>query len=115
MAKSMPVSGKLSVVTGASTGIGLELAKCCAKDGMEILVVADEPEIEQAAETLRGLGASKVEALQADLSNEAGVDKLVAAVKDRRIEHLIANAGRGLGDAFLNQTWADAKFVVETN
>src|SRR6202000_584856 len=85
------------------------------KDGMDILVVADEPEIEQAAETLRGLGAGHVEALQADLSTEAGVDKIIAAVKGRQIEHLIANAGRGLGDAFLNQDWAAARFVVDTN
>jgi short-subunit dehydrogenase len=115
MAQSQPHSGKFSIVTGASTGIGLELAKHCAKDGMDLLVVADEQEIEQAAETLRGLGAGNVEALQADLSTEAGVDKLVAAVKGRQIEHLIANAGRGLGDSFLNQAWADAKFVVDTN
>ena len=108
-------AGKFSIVTGASSGIGLELAKNCARDGMDILVVADEPEIEQAAETLRGLGAGNVQALQADLSSEAGVDKLIAAAGDRPIEHLIANAGRGLGDAFLNQDWADAKYVVETN
>jgi short-subunit dehydrogenase len=108
-------AGKFSIVTGASTGIGLELAKNCAKDGMDILVVANEMEIEQAAETLRGLGAGRVEALQADLSNEAGVDKLIAAVEGRTIEHLIANAGRGLGDSFLNQDWADAKYVMDTN
>jgi short-subunit dehydrogenase len=108
-------AGKFSIVTGASSGIGLELAKCCAKDGMDILVVADEPEIELAAETLRGLGAGNVYALQADLSDEAGVDKLIAAVKDRPIEHLIANAGRGLGDSFLNQDWSAAKHVVATN
>src|SRR3954463_8792381 len=101
MAQSRPHSGKFSVVTGASTGIGFELAKCCAKDGMDLLIAADEPEIEQAAEALRGFGAANVEAVQADLSTEAGVDKLVAAVKDRQIEHLIANAGRGLGDSFL--------------
>ena len=42
--------GKLAVVTGASTGIGYELAKCCAKDGFDLVVVADEPEIHKAAE-----------------------------------------------------------------
>jgi short-subunit dehydrogenase len=115
MAQAQRHAGKFSVVTGASTGIGLELAKNCAKDGMDILVVANEPEIEQAAETLRGLGAGQVEALQTDLSNEAGVDKLIAAVKGRTIEHLIANAGRGLGDSFLEQDWAAAKYVVDTN
>lgn len=108
-------SGKFSIITGASTGIGLELAKCCAKDGMDLLVVADEPQIEQAAEQLRALGAGNVQAIQADLSSEAGVDKVIAAASDRSIEHLIANAGRGLGDSFLNQNWADARFVVDTN
>jgi short-subunit dehydrogenase len=115
MAQAQRHAGKFSIVTGASTGIGLELAKNCAKDGMDILIVANEPEIEQAAETLRGLGAGQVEALQTDLSNEAGVDKLIAAVKGRTIEHLIANAGRGLGDSFLEQDWAAAKYVVDTN
>ena len=106
MAQTQRHKGKFSIVTGASTGIGLELAKNCAKDGMDILIVANEPEIEQAAETLRALGAGTVEALEADLSNEAGVDKVIAAVRGRRIEHLIANAGRGLGDSFLEQDWA---------
>ena len=115
MAQSQPQAGKFSIVTGASTGIGLELAKCCARDGMDLLIAADEPQIEQAAEVLRSMGSGRVEAIQADLSNEAGVDKLIAAAKDRSIEHLIANAGRGLGDSFLNQNWADAKFVAQTN
>jgi short-subunit dehydrogenase len=115
MAQSQPHSGKFSIVTGASTGIGLELAKCCAKDGMDILIVADEPEIAAVAEELRALGAGQVEALQADLSSEAGVDQLIAATRGRSIEHLIANAGRGLGDAFLDQDWAAARFVADTN
>jgi short-subunit dehydrogenase len=115
MAQSQPHSGKFSIVTGASTGIGLELAKCCAKDGMDILIVADEPEIAAVAEELRALGAGQVEALQADLSSEAGVDQLIAATRSRSIEHLIANAGRGLGDAFLDQDWAAARFVADTN
>jgi uncharacterized protein len=36
---------KLAIVTGASTGIGLELARCCARDGYDLLIAADEPEI----------------------------------------------------------------------
>ena len=40
---------KLAMVTGASTGIGYELAILCAKDGFDLIVVADEPEIEEAA------------------------------------------------------------------
>ena len=44
---------KLAVVTGASTGIGLELAKQCAQHGFDLIVAADEPEIENAADELR--------------------------------------------------------------
>jgi short-subunit dehydrogenase len=44
---------KLAVVTGASTGIGLELARECAKHKFDLLVAANEPEIESAADTCR--------------------------------------------------------------
>jgi NAD(P)-dependent dehydrogenase (short-subunit alcohol dehydrogenase family) len=48
--------GKLAIVTGASTGIGYELARCCAEDGFDLLIAADEPEIQQAAEDFKKLG-----------------------------------------------------------
>jgi uncharacterized protein len=115
MANSMPHSGKFSIVTGASSGIGLELAKCCARDGMDLLIVADEPEIHQAAEELRALGSASVEAIEADLCDEEGVDQLIEAAGGRVPEHLIANAGRGLGKGFLDQDWEEARHVVDTN
>src|SRR3546814_15899303 len=43
----------LAIVTGASTGIGLELAKCCAGDGYDLIIAANEPEIEATARELR--------------------------------------------------------------
>lgn len=55
--------GKLAIVTGASTGIGYELAKCCAKEGFNLLVAADEPEIHQAAGEFGSLGV-EVDALE---------------------------------------------------
>jgi short-subunit dehydrogenase len=115
MAQPTSNSGKLSIITGASTGIGLELAKCCAREGMDLLIVADEPEIQQAAEALRALGAGKVEALEADLSDEEGVDQLIEAARGRVPEHLICNAGRGLGKSFLDQDWEEARHVADTN
>lgn len=104
----------LAVVTGASTGIGLELARCCAKNGFALLVVADEPEIQNAAELLKTKGGS-VEALEADLSTVEGVDELYKAIGGRPVSALLANAGRGLGKGFLDQDFDDIVRVVDTN
>jgi short-subunit dehydrogenase len=106
--------GSFAIVTGASTGIGLELAKCCAEDGYDLLIAADEPEINKAAEELRRFGG-KVEAVEADLATIEGVEDLLAAAGDRRVDALIANAGRGLGHAFLDQTFEEARRVLDTN
>jgi short-subunit dehydrogenase len=96
----------LAVVTGASSGIGLELARCCAKNGFALLVVADEPEIQNAAELLKTNGGS-VEALEADLATVEGVDELYKAIGGRPVSALLANAGRGLGKGFLDQDFDD--------
>jgi short-subunit dehydrogenase len=72
---SMSASRQFAIVTGASTGIGLELAKCCARNSFDLLIAADEPEIENAATAIRGLGAA-VETMQTDLSTIEGVDRL---------------------------------------
>lgn len=110
----MPHQERLAVVTGASTGIGLELAKCCAADGYDLVIAADEPEIENAASALRSIGGN-VEAVEADLATIEGVDKLYDAIKGRSVDLLLANAGRGLGHAFLDQDWKKARRVIDTN
>jgi short-subunit dehydrogenase len=112
----MSTSRPLAIVTGASTGIGFELAKRCAKEGYDLVIAADEPEIEQAANSLRnGGGGTKVEVVQADLATTEGVGRLYAAVKGRQVDALLANAGRGLGHGFLDQDFAKARRVVDTN
>jgi uncharacterized protein len=103
-----------AVVTGASTGIGFELARCCANDGYDLLIVADEPEINNAAARLQQSGA-RVEAIQADLSTQEGVDKLYQAIGGRPVDALLANAGRGLGKGFLDQNWDEVYRLINTN
>jgi short-subunit dehydrogenase len=110
----MSDSRPFAIVTGASTGIGFELAKRCANEGYDLLIAADEPQIEQAAASLRE-GGTQVEAVQADLATTEGVDKLHAATKGRQVDALLANAGRGLGHAFLDQDFDKARRVVDTN
>ena len=104
----------LAIVTGASSGIGFELAKRCAAEGFDLLVAADDPRIEEAARALGQAGGS-VEAVQVDLATPEGVDRLLAAVKDRPIDALLANAGHGLGRAFLDQDWDEIRHVIDTN
>ena len=110
----MSASRPFAIVTGASTGIGLELAKCCAREGFDLLIAADEPEIDNAAATIRDIGAN-VAAVQADLSTTQGVDRLCAAAAGRPVDALLANAGRGLGRAFLDQDFKRARLVIDTN
>ncbi|HEY0148696.1 MAG TPA: SDR family NAD(P)-dependent oxidoreductase [Allosphingosinicella sp.] len=104
---------KFAIVTGASTGIGLELAKLAAADGCDLLVAADTPLVDASSE-LKGLGV-EVTNVESDLSTFEGVDRLLAAAGGRRVDYLFANAGHGLGHAFLEQDPADWRHVIDTN
>lgn len=105
---------KLAIITGASTGIGFELATLAAKDGYDLLVVANEPLIDAAARDLEQFG-TRVEAIEADLSTLEGVDTLLAAANGRPVDVLCANAGKGLGKGFLDQSVEDWRRVIDTN
>jgi short-subunit dehydrogenase len=103
-----------AIITGASTGIGFELATLAARNGYDILVVADEPLIDAAAADFKQFGTD-VQSVQADLSTIDGVDTLLSAAGGRRIDLLCANAGHGLGHAFLDQEVARWRHVIDTN
>lgn len=107
---------KLAVVTGASSGIGYELARIAAGAGYDLLIAADEQRINAVADELRANGA-RVEAVFADLATSEGVRMLVERVNSNRasLELLLANAGHGLGHAFLDQDFAKARHVIDTN
>jgi uncharacterized protein len=111
----MPETAKpLAIVTGASTGIGYELAKICAQNGYDLLIAADQSAVHDAAKEFQSLGAA-VDAVEVDLATLEGVDRLYEAVKGRPVSALLANAGHGLGHAFLDQDFAQARHVIDTN
>jgi short-subunit dehydrogenase len=105
---------KLAVITGASTGIGYEIAKIAASEGYDLIVVADEPQINAAAGAFGADGIS-VQAVQVDLATIEGNDQLLAAIGERTVDVLVANAGLGLGHAFIDQDVTAWRRVIDTN
>lgn len=101
----------LAIVTGASTGIGRALAACAAKDGHDLILVADEPLIHDVA---REFG-TRAQAVETDLSSPEGVERLLAAADGRAIDVLCANAGTGAGGRFMEQDFATWRRTVDTN
>jgi short-subunit dehydrogenase len=109
-------SRQLALVTGASSGIGLELAKLFAQNNYDLVVAAEDAGIEEAAAELRGLGAN-VESVQVDLATRDGVERLAQRFSsDRRTPDAMAlNAGVGLGEGFLDQDLERIFGVINTN
>ena len=104
---------KLAIVTGASSGIGLEIAKLAAKDGYDLIVAADEPLVDASA-TFKEFGV-EVQGIEADLATDQGVTQLLAAIGDRPVDVLVANAGHGHGGAFVEQDPKGWKHTIDTN
>ncbi|MBN8849983.1 MULTISPECIES: SDR family NAD(P)-dependent oxidoreductase [unclassified Sphingomonas] len=97
---------RFAIITGASTGIGRELAQLAAADGYDLLLAADTPFTDV---------SGNAKTLEVDLSTFEGVDQLLDAVGGRQIDLLCANAGHGLGHAFLDQEVAEWRHVIDTN
>jgi len=104
----------LAVVTGASSGIGYHLARCAIENGFDVAVAADTP-LDEAVQDFTSLGANVVAAVQCDLATREGVDKLCEALGARQVDALMANAGHGLGGAFLEQEIEAIQHVINTN
>ncbi|MES1023282.1 SDR family NAD(P)-dependent oxidoreductase [Gloeocapsa sp. BRSZ] len=95
----------LAVVTGASNGIGYELAKQFAQNGFDLLVTATGESINEAAQAFEKLGA-KVKTVQADLATYDGVEALYSQIKatGQPVEAIAINAGVGVGGDFARET-----------
>ena len=92
----------LAVVTGGSSGIGIELARRFAENGYDLLIAAERQDhLATAQQELAASGAS-VETHASDLATEQGVDSLFATIEGRAVDVLCVNAGVGLGGPFVD-------------
>jgi uncharacterized protein len=96
---------QLAVVTGASSGIGLELARQFAAHGFDLIIAAEDDALASAGRELEQEGVS-VETVQVDLAQGAGVDELCERITaaGRPVDAAALNAGIGAGGAFASDT-----------
>lgn len=95
----------LAVVTGASSGIGYELAKNFINGGYDVIIAAEDPNILSVEHELQQQGVT-VQAVQVDLSTYDGVETLYNTIKmqGRAVEAIAINAGVGVGGDFTQDT-----------
>lgn len=96
----------LAVVTGASNGIGYELAKQFAQNGFDLLITATGPSIDEVASEIAQTSKSEIQTVQADLATYEGVETLYNKIKatGRPVDAIAINAGVGVGGDFARET-----------
>jgi short-subunit dehydrogenase len=106
----------LALVTGASSGIGLELARQFGENGFDLVIAAEDPGLSAAAAELRATGAD-VQPVQVDLRHPDGVRQLYAAATagGRPLDAVALNAGVGQGGAFIDTDLADDQEIIDLN
>jgi uncharacterized protein len=103
MAQSRPTA----LVTGASSGIGLELAKVFAREGYDLVIASsNRAKLKKAAKQIAPTGETSIDIVPVDLSKPMGPQKLYDAVTElgRRVDVLVNNAGFGVWGDFARET-----------
>src|SRR5262245_35315314 len=111
-------SGQTALVTGASYGIGLDLAECFAKDGYDLVLAArSEATLKQEAERLAQQHGVKVAAIAIDLGEHGAGHRLADAVRARgtHVDVLVNNAGYGIAGGFAGSDETNQLGMIDLN
>ena len=107
---------QFAVVTGASSGIGYELAKQFAQNGFDLLITSGGDRIHSAVNDIRASGTN-VQAVEADLATHEGVHKLLSAIQSagRPVDAAAINAGVGVSGRFLETDLGEELNMIALN
>jgi uncharacterized protein len=104
---------KFAVITGASSGIGYELARVFGENGYDLLINSSGERLEKATSDLKSLGV-EVTSVQSDLSTYEGVEQLWREIEGTRrpVDAIAMNAGVGVGGDFTRETDLDEELKM---
>lgn len=118
MARKRKGEGQTALVTGASMGIGVDLAECFAKDGYDLILTArSETALKEVADRLAATHKVKATAIAADLGVPGAGEKLAAEITTRglTVDALVNNAGYGIAGAFNGSERAGQLGMIDLN
>lgn len=108
--------GPWAIVTGATSGIGLELAQRLAEAGLNLVINARRPdELTKVAQLLTATNGVTVRVVAADLADPAGIQQLIDQTADLAVGLLVASAGYGTSGLFIQSTLAEELNMVRVN
>jgi short-subunit dehydrogenase len=118
MARTKPGAGQTALVTGASAGIGIDLAECFARDGYDLILTArGEPALREVAQRLAGAHGVKADIIALDLGAQGGGQKLHDEIKSRglKVDVLVNNAGYGHAGALTSSDLQTQLGMIDLN
>ncbi|MEI3577317.1 MAG: SDR family oxidoreductase [Acutalibacteraceae bacterium] len=102
-----------ALITGASSGIGRDMARELAKRGCDLILVARR--VNRLKEIKNEITGVSVETIECDVSTEENCTKLYNSVKDKGVDMLVNNAGFGLAGEFLSTDLNKELNMIKTN
>lgn len=102
-----------ALITGASSGIGRDMARELAKRGCDLILVARR--VNRLEEIKNEITGVSVETIECDVSTEENCTKLYNSVKDKGVDMLVNNAGFGLAGEFLSTDLNKELNMIKTN